>query len=189
MYFRYLQIVYCNILIVAFILLNMPILSLLLFALKPSYLIWKLSFEHLFFLVVSDDENDMWLTHVDYDTDSNYYFKLLKGEFYLWYSCYFIFDKQGGQDLLHDSDFLDIIMYKMLDKKNFRYIYKSIDYKIEYNKNDYFYLYQYNNLYKKNYNLRLNIKFFNEDTFNILTNLDKIDQLKKKKKYYYYKKC
>jgi hypothetical protein len=189
MHYRYLQIVYLNFLIIAFALLNMPLLALLFFLLKPSYLIWKNSFEPLFFLAINEEIDDEWLTYIDYDTDSNYYFKNLKGEFYLWFGCYFIFHSEGGDTILHDLDFLDIIMYNMFDKKNFKYIYKSIDYKVEYNKSNYFYLYQYNRLYVKNYNLKHNLKLFNKNTFNILSNTDKIERLNNIKKYYYYKKC
>jgi len=71
----------------------------------------------------------------------------------------------------------------MRDKKNFKYIYKDIDYKVKYNKSNYF-----NNLYIKNYNLKYNIKLFNEKTFNILNNSNKIASLNNIKKYYYYKK-
>lgn len=189
MHYRYIQIVYLNLLIIAFMLLNIPLLALLFFILKPSYLIWKHSFEPLLFFIVNEEIDDEWLTHIDYDTDSNYYFKLWKGDFYLWYNCYFIFNAEGGETILHDLDFLDLIAYNMFDKKNFKYLYKSLDYNIKYDKNSNFYLYQYNRTYIKNYNLKRNVKLFNKGTFNILSNVDKISQLNNRKKYYYYKKC
>jgi hypothetical protein len=75
----------------------------------------------------------------------------------------------------------------MFDIRNLKYAYKDIIYKSEYNKNDYFYLYQFNNIYKKKYNLKYNLKLLNKNTYNILNNVDNLQKLNEKKKYYYIK--
>jgi hypothetical protein len=73
--------------------------------------------------------------------------------------------------------------------RNFRYLYKCISFKQQYNKNDYFFLYQFGNLYSKRYNLKRNLKLLNTRTYDVLNNSDCLDELHNKKKYYYIKKC
>jgi hypothetical protein len=75
----------------------------------------------------------------------------------------------------------------MFDIRNLKYVYKNIIYKNQYNKNDYFYLYQFNNIYKKRYNLKYNLKLLNKNTYNVLNNSDNLHKLNKKKKYYHIK--
>jgi len=187
MWFKYLRIFYLNVLMIMFFYLNMPLLLVCLFLLKPCYLIWKLAFEQLHFLTINVDIDDEWLLYIDYDTDSNFYFKLLKGEYYLWYNCYFYFYFNGGSALINELDFLDIIAYKMFDLRNLKYSYKNISYKYYYNEADYFFLYKFEDLYKKKYNLRYNLKLINKDTYNILNNPDNLCKLSNRKKHYYIK--
>ena len=113
--------------------------------------------------------------HVDYDTDSNFTFKLLKSEYYLWFNCYFFFSFNGGEALLNDLDCLDIIFYNTFDLRNLKYVYKDISYKEVYDKDDSFFL--YNSMYLKEYNLKRNLKLLDKNTFNILNNLDNIKKL------------
>jgi hypothetical protein len=188
MLFKYLRIIYLNILMIIFLYLNMLLLLVFILLIKLCYSIWKLSFEQLNFFTVLTDIDDEWFIYIDYDTDSNLYFRLLKGEYYLWFNCYFFFNFNGGETILNELDFLDIIIYNIFDIRNLKYAYKDIYYKNKYNKNDYFYLYQFNNIYKKRYNLKYNLKLLNKNTYNVLNNSDKLLKLNEKKKYYYIKK-
>jgi len=140
------------------------------------------------FFTLPSDVDDEWLMHVDYDTDSNFHFKLLKSEYYLWFNCYFFFNFNGGEVLLNDLDFLDIISYNMFDLRNFKYVYKNISYKETYDNNDSYFLYQFNDIYLKEYNLKRNLELLNNNTYNILNNLDNLQKLNNKKKKYYIKK-
>ena len=188
MLFKYLRIVYLNILMIIFLYLNMPLLLIFIFLIKACYSIWKLAFEQLNFFSVYLDVDDEWYVYTDYDTDSNFYFKLLKGEYYLWFNCYFFFNFNGGETILNELEFLDIIAYNIFDARNLKYSYKDIFYRNEYNKEDYFYLYQFNNIYLKRYNLKYNLKLLNKETYNVLNNFDNLQKLNNKKKYYYIKK-
>ena len=188
MLFKYLRVIYLNCLMIIFAYFNMPLFVIFVFLLKPCYLVWKLSFEQLSFFLVSNDVDDEWLMHIDYDTDSNFYFKLSKGEYYLWLNCYFFFDFNGGDAILNELDFLDIIIYNTFDPRNLKYIYKSASYKDNYNKDDFFFLHQFDNIYIKRYNLKRNVQFLNKDTYNILNNADNLQELSNRKKYYYKKK-
>jgi hypothetical protein len=187
MLFKYLRLFYINILLIIFIYFNIPLLVIFFFLIKPSYLIWKVAFEQLNFFTVQNDIDDEWLMHIDYDTDSNFYFKLLKGEYYLWFNCYFFFNFNGGEVILNELDFLDIIVYNTFDLRNLKYIYRDINYKEEYIKDDYFFLYQFNDEYIKKYNLKHNLKLLNNNTYNILNNPDNLQKLNNIKKYYYIK--
>jgi hypothetical protein len=187
MLFKYLRVFYLNILMIIFLYFNMPLLFILMLLMKVCYSIWKLAFEQLNFFTIQTNIDDEWYVYIDYDTDANFYFRLLKGEYYLWFNCYFFFNFNGGETILNELDFLDIIIYNMFDIRNLKYAYKDIIYKSEYNKNDYFYLYQFNNIYKKKYNLKYNLKLLNKNTYNILNNVDNLQKLNEKKKYYYIK--
>jgi hypothetical protein len=68
-------------------------------------------------------------------------------------------------------------------------LYKHTLFKQQYNKNDYFFLYQFNKLYMKRYNLKRNLKLLNAKTYNVLNNSNNLDELCNKKKYYYTRKC
>jgi hypothetical protein len=164
-----------------------PFLLLLVLIVRASAVVWKLSFEQLNFFSVHIDVDNEWLLYVDYDTDSNFYFRLLKGEWYLWFNCYFFFNFNGGETIVNELDFLDIIAYNAFDMRNFRYLYRGILFKQQYDKNDYFFLYQFNNLYIKRYNLKRNLKLLNNNTYNVLNNSSNLDRLYNKKKYYYIK--
>jgi len=129
------------------------------------------------------------LLYIDYDTDSNFYFRLLKGEWYLWFNCYFFFNLNGGETIINELDFLDVIAYNAFDKRNLRYLYRRISFKHSYSKGDYFFLYQFNNQYTKRHNLKRNLELLGERTYNILNNSDCVDELNNKKKYYHIKKC
>lgn len=188
MLFKYLRVIYLNLLMIIFLYWNMPLLLILIILIKACYSIWKLSFEQFNFLSINLDIDDEWYIYTDYDTDSNFYFKLLKSEHYLWFNCYFFFNFYGGETILNELEFLDIIAYNMFDNRNLKYFYKDIYYKNEYNKEDYYYLYQFNNIYIKRYNLKYNLKLLNNDTYNILTNLDNLQKLNNKKKILLYKK-
>jgi len=126
--------------------------------------------------------------HIDYDTDSTFYFQLAKGEYYLWYNSRFFFYFHGGETILNDFDFIDIILYKVFDYCNFKYIYKDILYKHFYSNDDYYFLYEFNNIYLKKYNLKYNVKLLNKFTYNILNNFDNCERLNNKKKYIYTEK-
>ena len=136
---------------------------------------------------VNLDVDNEWNQHIDYDTDSTFYFQLYKGEYYLWYNCRFFFYFHGGSTILNDFDFIDIILYKVFDYRNFKYIYKNIIYKSIYNNKDYYFLYEFNNIYIKRYNLKYNVKLLNKFTYNILNNTDNLKILENKKKIIYAK--
>jgi len=139
-------------------------------------------------MLIQENIDEEWLIYIDYDTDANYYFRLLKGEHYLWFNCYFYFFYYGGETFISDIDCLDAIVYNTFDIRNFKYLYKNIFYKENYNKDNYFFLYQFNNIYKNRYNLNYNLKLLNKDTYSILNNSDKLNKLKVLKKNILYKK-
>lgn len=139
-------------------------------------------------MAIQESDDDEWLVYIDYDTDSNYYFRLLKGEHHLWFNCYFYFFFYGGEVFISDIDCLDVIAYNIFNIKNFRYLYKNIFYKEKYYKENYFFLYQFNDIYKRRYNLNHSLKLLNKDTYSILNNVDKLNELKNLKKNIYIKK-
>lgn len=122
---------------------------------------------------------------MDYDTDANFYFRVSKGEYYLWLNCYFFYFFYGGETFISDSDFLDGIVYNAFDVRNFRCLYKNIHYKEAYDKDDYFFLYQFDDIYESRYNLKYSLKLLNKETFSVLNSADKLDKLNSLKKYYY----
>jgi len=131
------------------------------------------------------DVDDDWLVYIDYDTDFNYYFKLLKSEHYSWFNCYFIFDNMGGETILSDLDFLNVIRYNTFDVRNFKYSYKSISYKKKYRSGDYYFFYFFNSVYTKGHNLKHNLKLLNSGTYNIFNNNESLQKLNKVKASYH----
>lgn len=188
MLFKNLKLLYINLFIVIFVYFNIPLFFILIFFLKHTYSAWRVSFEHLTFFTIYEEEEDDTGVHVDYDTDSTFYFSLIRGDFYLWYNCNFFFYFHGGNSILNDTDFLDIIVYKVFDYQNFKYSYKNSFYKVLYNNKNYYYLYEFNNIYLKRLNLKYNLNLLNLYTFNILNNSDTADKLNEKKKYIYTKR-
>jgi len=187
MIFNRLRILYINLLMIIFLFLNMYIFIIIFFIIKHSYVSYTLSSEQLNAQAVNLDIDNEWNIHIDYDTDSTFYFQLVRGEYYLWYNCRFSFYFHGGETILNDFYFIDIILYKVFDYCNFKYIYKNILYKHIYSNNDYYFLYEFNNIYIKRYHLKYNVKLLDKSTYNILNNLDNIKILNNKKKYIYIK--
>src|SRR6185295_7360376 len=106
---------------------------------------------------IRESIDDEWLTYMDFDSDANFYFRLSKGEHYLWFNCYFYFFFYGGEVFISDIDCLDAIVYNTHDIRNFRCLYKNIFYKENYDKENYFFLYQFDDVYKRKYNLNYNL--------------------------------
>jgi len=82
MLFRRFRVIYLNCLMALALYLNMPLLLIIFFLIRSSSLIWRISIEQLSFSQVYASIDDDWLVYVDYDTDFNYYFRLLKSEHY-----------------------------------------------------------------------------------------------------------
>lgn len=80
MWFNYLRFIYFNALMIFLIYFSMPFFLLLVLMVRASFVVWKLSFEQLNFITVHTDVDNEWLLYIDYDTDSNFYFRLLKSE-------------------------------------------------------------------------------------------------------------
>lgn len=182
MLFLYFRIIYLNLLMIIFFYFNMPLFIIFIIFIKNAYVVWYMSFEQINMSSISLNEEDEWGMHIDYDTDSTFYFQLWKGEYYLWFNCYFFFYFHGGTTILNELDFLDLILYKIFDLRNLKYSYKDSYYKVIYNKKAYYFLYEFNKLYLKRYNLKRNIKLLNTNTYNIFANYDnllKFDDLKK----------
>jgi hypothetical protein len=185
MLFRYFKIVYLNGLIVLALFLNMPLLLIIFFLIRSSSLIWRISIEQLSFSQVYASIDDDWLVYVDYDTDFNYYFRLLKSEHYSWFNCYFIFDHLGGETVLSSLDFLNVIKYNTFDQRNLKYSYRDNFYKKKYKSGDYFFSYYFNSEYIKAHNIKRNLKLLSGNTYNIFNNHESLQKLNKVKASYY----
>jgi len=85
-------------------------------------------------------------------------------EFYSLCNCRFSFDIFGGSQTLDDSDFIDVNLY--LDRRNFKNVYKNLNFKFI-NKDDYI-LYHFDDDNILNYrNVKIISKFDNLDIYNI----------------------
>ena len=85
-------------------------------------------------------------------------------EFYSLCNCRFSFDIFGGTQTLDDSDFIDVNLY--LDSRNFKNVYKILNFKFI-NKDDYI-LYHFEDDNVLNYrNINVISKFDNLDIYNI----------------------
>jgi hypothetical protein len=94
----------------------------------------------------------MGAKHLDYDIDDEMLYTLMHEEFYLISNCRFFFDLYGGEQLLDYIDFIDVDIYKVNDKRNFKYIYININIlKNAWNYNNYD-LYNIKQLYDNNNN-------------------------------------
>ena len=184
---NYFRLFYLNLFIIIFIFFGLPFLLIIILCIKNSYVSLKKSFHLLEDLNIDNNINHMdynLYNYLDYDTDSNYFFQIFNGEYYLWYNCHFFFFFYGGIHLLNEKDFLDIILYSIFNNHNLKYIYISNFYKFIYS-NNYYFLYQFNKIYLKRYNLKYNLKFLNKSTYNILNNYDQLNTFNKKKQFLY----
>ena len=103
--------------------------------------------------------------YVEADHEDSDFYIMFYQEFYSLCNCRFSFDIFGGHQTLDDQDFIDVTLY--LDNRNFKNVYKNLNFKFI-DKNDYI-LYHFeddnilnyrNNLYKYNaldiYNIEFN---------------------------------
>ena len=103
-------------------------------------------------------------------------------EFYSLCNCRFSFDIFGGTQTLDDSDFIDVNLY--LDSRNFKNVYKILNFKFI-NKDDYI-LYHFEDDNVLNYrNIKILSKFNNLDVYNIEFNTVLKDEVNEGKRIKY----
>ena len=102
--------------------------------------------------------------YVEADHEDPDFYVMFYQEFYSLCNCRFSFDIFGGSQTLDDSDFIDVNLY--LDKRNFKNVYKNINFK--YINKDNFMLYHFDDDNILNYrNIKSTSKFDNLDVYNI----------------------
>src|ERR1700750_2692283 len=96
--------------------------------------------------------------YVEADHEDPDFYIMFYQEFYSLCNCRFSFDIFGGSQTLDDSDFIDVSLY--LDKRNFKNVYRDLNFKFR-NKDDYI-LYHFDDDNILNYrNVKIISKFDN----------------------------